>query len=185
MSLYNMMMGRNPISPTLLGILGITDETADKWPLGRMRDVYVTPNGRRIFLFTRNGPSAMGLTPEQREDIEKNFRENHPQYVGFVIDDFDETYLTYEFRTPKHFIPAVQKIAEFTDTTPPMVRFRKVIKDMEDGVDNEGTKNAFEAGKKMMGPLMEVLDGKKPAATATHGDGGVDIINVPLEKKYE
>ena len=53
-SLYNMLMGRNPFSPVLLGILGITDETKDQWPLGRIRDVYTNEAADRIFVLHRN-----------------------------------------------------------------------------------------------------------------------------------
>ena len=173
MSMYNMLMGRNPAVPYLLGFLGITKETADKWPVGRMRDAYTNEDGSKIFIFTRNGPSGMGLTPKERDTIEENFRENHPNYVGFEIDDFDETYLTYEFDIPEEFRAHTKEIADMTETEPPMVRFRRLIDDMKAGKKTPAVENAIEVGKKLLGPILE---GK--SENVKHGDGSVDVVNL-------
>lgn len=178
MSLFNMLMGRNPAAPYLLGFLGITQETQEQWPLGRMRDSYTNKDGSKIFIFTRNGPSGMGLAPDERDSIEENFRENHPDYVGFEIDDFDQTYLTYEFDTPEEFREQTKEIADMTETEPPMVRFRRLIDDMEAGKKTPAVENAIEAGKKLLGPILE---GK--TETVKHGDGSVDVISFTSEGK--
>lgn len=172
MSLFNMLMGVNPATPFLLGFLGISQQTKEQWPLGRMRDAYTNEDGSKIFIFTRNGPSGMGLTPEERDAIDENFRK-HPNYVGFEIDDFDETYLTYEFNTPEDFREHTKEVADMTETEPPMVRFRRLIDDMEAGKKNPAVENALEAGKKLLGPI---LDGS--SQTVEHGDGSVHVINL-------
>ncbi len=176
MSLFNMLMGRNPAAPFLLAFLEITQETQEKWPLGRMRDAYTNEDASKIFIFTRNGPSGMGLTSDERDTIEENFRENHPNYVGFEIDDFDQTYLTYEFDTPEQYREQTKEIADMTETEPPMVRFRRLIDDMAAGKKNPAVENAIEAGKKLLGPI---LDGK--SQTVKHGDGSVNVINFTPE----
>ena len=167
-----MLMGTNPATPYLLAFLGITQEAQEQWPLGRIRDSYTNEDGSKIFIFTRNGPSGMGLIPDERDVIEENFRENHPHYVGFEIDDFDHTYLTYEFNTPEEHRAHTKEIADMTEPEPPMVRFRRLIDDMEAGKKNPAVENAIEAGKKLLGPILE---GKNE--TVEHGDGSVDVIS--------
>lgn len=183
--LYNMLCGKNPAAPHLFGILGITQQTAEQWPVGRIRDVYTNEDGTKIFIFTRNGPSGMGLTEEERDAIEKNFRENHPHYVGFEIDDFDCTYLTYEFNTPKDRLDIAKEIAEMTETDPPMVRMKRLLDDMKAGKENPAVKNAMEAGKKMLGPILQSLDaadGGNIDEVIEHGDGAVEIFNFPKDE---
>ena len=183
MSLFNMLMGTNPAAPYLFAFLGITGETAKKWPLGRIRDAYTNEEGSKIFVFTRNGPSGIGLTPDERDAIEKNLRENHPNYVGFEIDDFDQTYLTYEFDTPEEYLEQTKEIAAMTETEPPMVRFRRLISDMEAGKDNPATQNALEAGKKIFEPIVNALDGGEGTReTVKHGDGSVHVVNLAPKK---
>jgi hypothetical protein len=56
-----------------------------------------------------------------------------------------------------------------------MVRYRKLIDDMEKGKDNEATRNAFDVGKKILGPIINGESGNK---TITHGDGSVNITDL-------
>ena len=171
-----MLLGRNPASPYLLAYLGITEETKEQWNLGRLRDVYTNDEGTKIFVFTRNGPSGVGLTQEQRDEIDRNFRESHEHYVGFEIDDFDQTYLTYEFNTPPEFLEQTKEIADVTETEPPMARFRRLIDDMQSGKDNEAVRNAMEAGEKLLKPVVEGQN-----ADVEHGDGSMVIRQISPE----
>ena len=176
MSLYNMLMQRNPASPYLLAALGIDQDTQDEWPLGRMRDMYTSEDGSKIFIFTRNGPSGMGLSEEERDKINTNF-EKHPQFVRWFLDDFDSTYCTYEFNTPEEYLELVQGIAEVTDTIPPLVRFNKLVEDMKAGKDNEQVANAKKVGEKLFEGLERKLSGGKDEHIKTE-DGSIDIVGL-------
>lgn len=164
--LYNMLFGTNPAIGLLLGFLGIFKDTADKWPLGRLRDAYTNEEGTRIFIFTRNG----GLDESESAKIENNFRDNHPHFVASHIDSFDSTYVTYEFGVPAEYTFAVHEIAQVTDTMPPMERMSKLLSDLHSGKDNELTKNAKEVGEKIFGAIQRGESG-----SIQHGDGSVDV----------
>jgi len=170
--LFNMLMGTNPAIGYLMAVLGITQETKDKWPLGRLRDAYTNEDGTKVFIFTRNG----GLDQESAVQIEKNLRDHHPNYVGFEIDDFDSTYLTYEFNTPEDLLHITKQIAEMTETEPPMVRFRRLLDDMKTGKSNPMVDNAMEVGKKIFDPILNGESG-----VVEHGDGSVQIHQIKPE----
>lgn len=177
MSLYNMLMGRNPCAPLLFAALDINKETHKEWPLGRIRDAYTNEDGSKIFIFTRNGPSGMGLSEEERDKINTKIAE-HPQFVRWFLDDFDSTFCTYEFDTPEEHRDMVRGIADTTDTIPPMVRYCKLIDDMKDGKDNESVQHAKEVGKKVVEGLMRKLDGGGGDETIRTEDGEIDIIDL-------
>lgn len=193
MSLFNMLMGRNPYSPVLLACLGIHDDTKEKYPLGRIRDVYTNEAGDRVFIFTRNGEY------EDYAHVDEALAQ-HPNYVQKTIDDFDSTYATYEFTVPDDPVDVggailgeslinakelVATIANLSDTTPPMQRFRKLMADMESGEDNEQVRNALEVGKQIMKPLTDMMDGKDVPSSVDvpgkHGEPGVQIFTVKPE----
>lgn len=164
--LFNMLMGRNPAAPYLLAVLGISNETAHNWPLGRLRDVYTNEDGTKVFIFTRNG----GLSSKDEQVVSQNLKDKHPDYIGSVIDDFDSTYLTYEFKTPTEMIEITKQIADMTETEPPMVRFRRLLDDMQSGKKNESVDNALEVGKKIFGQIFDGKDG-----IVEHDKGSVEI----------
>lgn len=147
MSLYNMIMGRNPMSPHLLACLGITMETAEKYPLGRIRDVTTNDAGDRVFILTRNYGTEW-------EHVDAALAK-HPNYITKKQETVDSTYTTYEFSVPEETKKHVKEMAEMGDNTPPMERYRQLIDDMGKGKDNEATRHAIDAGKKLLGPILE------------------------------
>lgn len=181
--LYNMLMGRNPCLGQLFTILKIN---RTDWPMGRVRDAYVSEDGSKIFIFTRNGPSGMGLTEEEREVINTRIAK-HPYFVRWWLDDFDETYCTYEFNTPAEHQQAADEIAKMTDTIPPMERFRKLLKDMDEGKKNEQVERAMEVGKQMAGSLEKMFAGDGQADTkeivVENEDGSVVMKGFKLKDK--
>lgn len=150
MSLYTMLMGRNPYSPVLLGALGITMETVEQYPLGRIRDVSTNDAADRIFILTRN-------YGEEWEHVDQALSK-HPNYVQ-KYSESDETYSTYEFTVPDDTQSVVKELAELSDNTPPFKRYIQAIEDFGSGKQNEMTKHMLEAGKKIFEPLKRILDG--------------------------
>lgn len=68
----------------------------------------------------------------------------HPLYLRDFDDDYDCTYTTIVFRVPDEAKEIVLKIADQTNTTPPMEKFSKLIEDMEQGKDNATVSRALE-----------------------------------------
>lgn len=109
MSLYNMLHGRNPLTPVILGWLGLTEEGC-----GRFRDVYVAKADDglpRVLVYTRNGGGNRECFC--KSDTQHNSGEGHctprytaalqehPLYESDSDDDYDRTYATFVFRVPE------------------------------------------------------------------------------------
>lgn len=165
--LYSMLFGRNPASPYLLAFLGITQETAEQYPLGRIRDVYTNDEADRIFIFTRNGEY------EEYRHVDEALAK-HPNFVRKFVDDFDSTYATYEFTVPVEYQAEVKSVAENSDNTPPMEKFRKLLSDLESDKDNAMTQHAKEVGKKIFEPI---LSGDEGTTEIDNGLGSVSVTN--------
>jgi hypothetical protein len=173
--LYNMLMGRNPHGPYLMGALGFVRGAEQNAWLGRFRDVYTNDAADRIFILHRNYPE----TDEFNQAIKA-----HPNFLRYIPEPTDFSYGVWEFSVPDFATDVVKQIAALGDNTPLMDRYRKLITDMEKGVDNEATRNAMEAGKKILQPIIDsVKDGKSGEQHITHGDGSVVVINVVPEKE--
>lgn len=176
--LYNSLMGRNPFAPHLLACIGITMETKDQYKLGRIRDVYTNADGSKVFILHRN----YGADGQEYDDS----MATHPQYVGKHIADKtgkETTYWLYEFNVPADTLRLTQKIAELSDTTPAFDRYHQAISQFAAGVKNEQTEHMAEVGKKMLGPILEAMDGKGPVSqTLKIGDGEVVIETFGDEK---
>ena len=89
--LYGMLFEENKEFGVLLGVLGLT-----KKQIGRYRDIFVTEDKQKIILFTRLGSTAQ---EEYAENIK--FLRNHKNYLRDYPDDFDDTYVYYEFSIPE------------------------------------------------------------------------------------
>lgn len=176
--LYNMLMGRNPLGPYLMGVLGFVQGAPQNSWLGRFRDVYTNDAGDRIFMLHRNYPGG----DEFNQAIKQ-----HPNFVGYEPDLQDYTYGVWEFTVPEDLLPVVKEIASLGDNTPLMDRYRKLIEDMGKDVDNEATRNAIEVGKKILGPIIDQVEGKpiKPEQLVEHGDGSVVIYNFKKENQCD
>ena len=168
-----MLFGRNPATPYLFAFLGITQETAKDWEFGRLRDTYVSEDGSKIFIFTRNG----NIEPEDQKAILDNLSK-HPQFVRHFIDEFDSTYCTYEFNTPVQFLEQTKQIADMTDTTTPMQRFQKLLDDMQSGKKNNQVDHALNVGEQIIGGI---LGGQ--SKSVSNEDGSVEIIHFDHDKQ--
>lgn len=175
--LYSMLMGRNPFAPYLLASLGITMETQEKYPLGRIRDVYTNDAADRIFILTRN-------YGEEWEWVDEALAK-HPTYIGKTLCS-DSTYSVYEFGVPQD-IPGgpetVKEIAAQSDNTPAFDRYTQAIRDMQADKDNAQTRHMKEVGKKIFGPLIEQMQkGGEHHETISTEFGSVEIHSFGGEK---
>ena len=166
MSLYNMLMGRNPFAPYLLAALGITHETAELYPLGRIRDVYTNDAADKIFLLTRNYGEEYTYVDEALA--------KHPTFIQKTTTPGDSTYTIYEFGVPEPTQAMVKEIAENSDNTPAMDRYLQAIRDMSEDKDNAQTAHMKEVGKQIMGQVMESLENK----TISNEFGTVKVITL-------
>lgn len=162
MSLYNILMGRNPHGPYLMAVLGFMRGAAQNAWLGRFRDVYTNDAADRIFILHRN---YMGGGDQFNQAIKA-----HPNFVKNIPDSQDYSYGVWEFTVPEQFVPIVKDIASLGDNTPLMDRYRKLIEDFGKGVDNEATRNALEVGRKILEPILN-----KESGEVRHGDGSVIV----------
>ena len=171
--LYNMLMGRNPLGPYLMGVLGFVQGAPQNTWLGRFRDVYTNDAGDRIFILHRNYPEGNEFNQAIKQ---------HPNFVDYKPDS-DETYGTWEFTVPEELLSVVKEIADLSDNTPLMDRYRKLIEDMGKGVDNEATRNALDVNKKILGPILDKVEGKpvESEQVIEHGDGSVVVHNFTKE----
>ena len=128
MSMYTMIMGRNPFCPLLLGAVGITSETIEQYPLGRIRDAYTNSEGTKVFVLHRNyGDEGEGK--RVNDAIAKN-----PNFVRqYQVTPEENTYQIWEFNVPPQYQVKMKEIASMSDNTPCFEAFLKVIKDMGEG----------------------------------------------------
>jgi hypothetical protein len=176
--LYNMLMGRNPLGPYLMAVLGFVKNAPKNAWLGRFRDVYTNDAADRIFILHRNYPEGNEFNQAIKD---------HPNFVKYIPELTDETYGTWEFTVPEQHKDVVKEIASLSDNTPLMERFIKLIQDMGNGVDNEATRNAKAVGEKILAPILESIEGKskKSEQVIRHGDGSVVVHNFKKDTKDE
>jgi hypothetical protein len=165
--LYNMLMGRNPLGPYLMGVLGFVQGAPQNAWLGRFRDVYTNDEADRIFILHRNYGNEFTQAIKQ-----------HPNFIGYEPDSFDHTYGVWEFTVPEDRAHIVKEIASLGDNTPLMDRYRKLIEDMGKGIDNEATRNAKAVGEKILGPILDQIEGKPTESEQViEHDGSVVVLH--------
>jgi hypothetical protein len=169
-----MLMGRNPYSPLLLAILKINEGTKEQYPLGRIRDIWISNDGKTIKILHRNYGDEGA--------VYNHAMAQHPQFVRQEACGRDATYQYWVFDVPDDFHqdPDGKKLLESliteTDRMEPMDRYWKAIEDMKSGKKNPQTDHMEKVGRKIMEGLTGVINGKTPDTTMTDGDGSVDII---------
>jgi hypothetical protein len=110
--MYNMLFGVNRVFPILLKALNLSYH-GDKLKIegeydpGRFRDIYLSGEGDKITLFTRNGG---GNREDYTEVIQK--LQSHPLYIKNYDDDFDPTYAYFEFSVPDSLQEILDKLME-------------------------------------------------------------------------
>jgi hypothetical protein len=167
MSLYNMLFGRTPNAAIFLTLLDLKTEDC-----GRFRDCYPSDDGTRIYIYTRNGGG-------NRESYMPDFSK-HPQFLEDNDDEFDSTYATLTFETPKEAVELVKELADKTNTTPPAERWAKLLKDMEDKKSNAAVARAMEVGAK----IFEVITGDGPGGPVATPDGSVTVTKVETRAQH-
>jgi hypothetical protein len=154
--MYNMLFGRNPLSPLWLTMLGLTTDD-----VGRFRDCFIQKTDAgdlRIVIYTRNGGGNRDDYAEVTEKLQA-----HKDYVTDFDDDFDCTYASYVFKVPEKFAAAAQAFADMPDQqVDPGARYKKLIDDMQAGKNDDPTvKHALEVGKKILEPIFAQLQKDK------------------------
>lgn len=156
MSLYNMLFGRNPMSPFYLSMLGLCPDD-----VGRFRDCFLqqTDEGEeRIVIYTRNG----GGNRDSYEDVTEKLRA-HPEFVTDFDDDFDCTYASYVFKVPEKFKEKIKILSDMPHQhVDPGARFKEMLEKLQSGnMDDPEVRHAVEVGKKILEPIIEQLNQKK------------------------
>jgi len=134
------------------------------WPTGRFRDIYLSNDGKKIVLFTRNGGGNRSSYNYVFEILKR-----HPNYVTDYDDDFDSTYASIEFSVPQKFIENgfVEMLMAYGAGQPetPMLRFKKLIERIGSGKadDDPDVKRALDVTAKLMEDFQKILDSQKQA----------------------
>lgn len=175
MGLYNILFGVNPLSPILLKSLNLSYhgrklQINGEYSPGRFRDIYLSDDGTKILLYTRNGGGnrecwdAEGCPVYPEEDIPQNHNPSclvyvnwkltqHPNYIKDYDDDFDSTYAYFEFKVPETLDPVLDRIMKAQGGPPVSVtqKFNEIIAEMR-----EMPKEAFEKDPRFA-PLADLL----------------------------
>jgi hypothetical protein len=176
--LYNMIMGRNPAFPLLMGAIGIHKENGRLF--GRVRDCWISEDAKTIGVLHRNYGDA-GAEANGHAAALPTFREH--QACGS-----DNTYAYWIFDAPDGegtALPQIlEKIAEMSDNVPCMDRYLQAIEDFKAGKKNEQTERMLEVGEKVMGQLKQSMEDGQ-SRSVENDDGGVDIFTIMPKKGDE
>jgi len=159
MSMYNMLFGVNPFSKVYLALVDLNIES-----VGRFRDCFIKKEGDelQILVWTRNG----GPNREEFAGITETLRANQ-YYVRDYDDEFDSTYAGYLFKVPDNVKDVVKTMTEIhaNQIVDPSERFKTLIEKMKNGNESDpDVKRAVEAGKKILGPVLEMINAEAKKA---------------------
>ena len=101
MSLYNMLFGKNSLTPILLATVGLKEVD-----IQRFRDCSVSDDGKHIEIYSRTGGGNREGYPNKR--MRKN-----KLWESSVDDDFDCTYCTDLMKIPEEFVDDVALLPSF------------------------------------------------------------------------
>ena len=187
MGLYNMLMGRNPLTPQLLGIIGYTtDNASGPETFGRFRDVYTNEDCTKVFILTRNySPDIEGRDWTHIDE----FVAKNPNFVQKTADS-DPTYQIYEFNVPEFFVtkdimPGTQvNVWEVLRSRvpaeyriPAMDRYRAFIQAMHDNaLPPEKAKHVEVVGKAIVEQMKQAVEGgEEHRGIVTDSDSGGSV----------
>ena len=167
MSLYNQILGTHPFAGPLFALLGLNTDSSDgKYPVGRIRDMYIVKRGEEyiIILYTRNGGGNRESNQNSFDALSK-----HPNYIKDYDCELDSTYAYVEFSIPKGRDGIVKEMYDMAPEERGTKMFMKMIDDLKNNPENPFAKKALEVGKKVMGAIDEA---------SKEGNGGINIIEV-------
>lgn len=167
MSLYNMLCGYNQIAGPLMFMIGLKPPDA-----GRFRDCYLSKDGTKILVYTRNGG---GNRPDHMPDFSK-----HPQFVRDYDDDFDNTFATIEFNVPKEYEEMCKNMAATSDTRTGAERMNRVLEELKSGEDTPSNKRVMEIGKQICDKITSGESGD-----VSTEDGSIIIQQIKPNEPYK
>ena len=187
MSLYNMLLGVNPMVPPILGLLN-TEATE----LGRFRDAYFTKEDDEVVIaiFARNGGGNRACWKEEAKEntedcncpgcTQQLFVPKMPGYIRDFDDDFDSTYCTTVFRLPDEteaiFAEIDLDLEDLVAEQTPIEKFKDLIEKLETpDYNGPEVQNAREVGRQIFGGLEESLE-DGGIREISNEDGGVVIV---------
>lgn len=137
MSLYNMVMGMNPMAMRWLAFL---DTHPDVY--GRFRDAWLEDKTGevRIIVLTRCGGGNRQNYLDVFDEISK-----HPDYIEDYDSDYDSTYALFAFRVPEIGREWVNGLLEYVKKEEPN-KFPIIV-------DNRTMKERFDSALKSIQPM--------------------------------
>jgi hypothetical protein len=152
MSLFNQLLGVNPLSDVMLHLIGLSVQD-----ISRFRDVFLVKEGEKVLLgvYARIGG---GNRADYQECIDR--LKAHPKFVREADDNLDETYANFYFEFPEEAAKAQPELVEILlKNGTPTERFDALLKKLKGGhADDPEVRNALEVGKK----IFEGLEKAKP-----------------------
>lgn len=149
MSLYNAIMGTNPLSGLFLGMLGI-----DISDVPRFRDTWFNPETESIVIYTRTGGGN-----REAYEAENDHLTTFPGFKFDRDDDFDCTYAEFHYAVPEEFgkyINALKKLSDGEDRGGD--GFRQVIDNMGKAYTADPrVQRALDVGEQILGQISKVL----------------------------
>lgn len=158
MSMYNLLHGVNPMTPMILGFLGITTDDVP-----RFRDAWIEDG--KIAIHTRTGggnrdwyDNAESYKAETGEDGSGPWNDDLRAIEGFIRDeddDFDCTYATFYFEPNADVKPLVGQLSAIAGSETPAEKWRKLFADMDAGKDSPRVAKALEVAAPIIAAITK------------------------------
>lgn len=158
--MYNTINGNDENARELLLMLRLS-------PLdcGRFRDCYLSKDGERIIVYTRNG----GGNREAYQDVFDKLSE-HPNYIKDYDDDFDSTYASIEFSVPDKYKDRCKQLLETADTRTGAERMQDMLNAFDSDPDEAMKNNP--ALKNLVESFQRIVEGSQRGGVYTIGNDG-------------
>lgn len=126
--MYNLFKEESEVEDLLLGMLKL-----EKHNFARYRDCYLSPEGDKIIVYTRTGGGNREAYGDEIYDIR-----DLPTYITDYDDDFDETYMSFEFSIPAEFEVVCKNLANETDTRTGAEKFQDFMENFKSLIGGDG-----------------------------------------------
>ena len=130
MSLFNMVVGTDPLSAIVTQLLGFTKESFSKIP--RFRDAYIdiSVGDPKLVLLTRTGGNNRDDYVEENQQLREI-----SGYIDDFDDDFDNTFSYWRYKVPEEHVDRVASLIKMGKEVgwkfpSPMDRFKNKIDQM-------------------------------------------------------